>query len=123
MTERDDPFAILALAPTFDAAAVKRAYFAALQRHPPHSDPDGFRRVRAAYETLTAPGGLAVAFIETPVDAGAELARYRARFDRALAQAAVAAARSAADNTAVRRLKDVLVASSLEQALAAFGDS
>jgi hypothetical protein len=36
-------------------AEVKRAYRDALRRHPPDRDAEGFRRVRAAYETLSDP--------------------------------------------------------------------
>jgi hypothetical protein len=39
---------------TFDAAAARRAYLKAIKRHKPESDPEGFKRVRAAYEVLTA---------------------------------------------------------------------
>lgn len=38
-----------------DRAAIKRAYRAALGEHPPDRDPDGFRRVREAYELLVEP--------------------------------------------------------------------
>ena len=75
-----DPFAVLEIAPTLDAAAVKRAYFAQLKAHPPHADPDGFRRLRTAYEALTAPGGLALACAAAPVDTAAELAAWRGRW-------------------------------------------
>ena len=37
----EGPFAVLGIAPTLDLGAVKRAYFAALPRHPPHADPAG----------------------------------------------------------------------------------
>ncbi len=53
-----DPFDVLGIAPTDDLSAVKRAYFSALKVHPPHSDPAGFRRLRAAYDTLLKPGAL-----------------------------------------------------------------
>lgn len=56
MTYRADPFEVLALAPTLDRGAIKRAYFALLPRHAPHDDPEGFRRLRNAYETLMGPG-------------------------------------------------------------------
>ncbi len=51
----EDPFAVLGIAPTLDLGAVKRAYFAALPRHPPHADPAGFARLRAAYDALQSP--------------------------------------------------------------------
>lgn len=38
-----------------DATAVKRAYRKLTLAHPPDTDPEGFRRVRDAYELLTRP--------------------------------------------------------------------
>lgn len=38
-----------------DAAALRRAYRRRLAEHPPDRDPEGFRRVREAYELLAAP--------------------------------------------------------------------
>jgi hypothetical protein len=84
----EDPFSVLGIAPTLEVAAVKRAYFAALARHPPHRDREGFQRLRAAYEALMAPEGLAAAYAASPPDLVTELARYRARFDALLTQAA-----------------------------------
>jgi hypothetical protein len=80
------PFAVLGIAPTLDAAVVKKAYFAALAAHPPHRDPEGFARVRAAYEALSVPGALAAAYLASPLDLDGELSRYRERFDAALAR-------------------------------------
>lgn len=87
----NDAFEVLNLAPTLDRGALKRAYFAGLAKHPPHADPEGFRRLRAAYEALTAPGGLEGAFATAPPDVEALLSSYRARFDDALAKAATVA--------------------------------
>lgn len=61
-----DPFAVLAMTPSLDVAAIKRAYFAALQRCPPHRDPSGFQTIRAAYERLIKPGGAASALLSLP---------------------------------------------------------
>jgi len=36
-----------------DAAAIKRAYFAAVKVHSPDFDPEGFKAIRLAYETLS----------------------------------------------------------------------
>lgn len=88
MTMPDEPFAVLGLAPTLDAAAVKRAYFDALARHPPHQDPVGFQRLRAAYEALSRPGALAAAYLASPVDVAQLAQEARARFDAALRKAA-----------------------------------
>ena len=41
---------ILGIAPTSDEATIKQAYAACIREHRPDRDPEGFRRVRAAYE-------------------------------------------------------------------------
>ena len=40
----------LGIAPTSDEAVIKQAYAARIREHRPDRDPEGFRRVRAAYE-------------------------------------------------------------------------
>lgn len=75
---QSDPFAVLLLAPTLDAAAVRAAWAAAVKRHPPHADADGFARCRAAYEELNTPAKLRDAWLASPFDAAAELARLDA---------------------------------------------
>jgi len=97
------PFAELEIPATLDRGAVKRAYFAAIARHPPQGDPEAFRRVRAAYEALSAPGGLAAAYLQSPLDWDAELAPYRARFDGPLAQAREAVSRERGARASVER--------------------
>jgi len=47
--------ALLGVSPEDDAAAIKRAYRKLVVAHPPDTDPDGFRRVREAFELLTEP--------------------------------------------------------------------
>jgi|GEM_PF-4505633 len=42
---------------------IRRAYLRAVRRHPPERDPDGFRRVREAYETLSALGDTSPALL------------------------------------------------------------
>ena len=81
------PFSILEIEPTLDVAAVKRAYFRQLTLHPPHKDSEGFRCVRAAYEVLKQPSGLAAAYLEAGVDLEAAMAPYRQRFDAAFLEA------------------------------------
>ena len=47
-----NPFAVLGLEETADDAAIRAAYLAALRASPPDRDPEGFRRIRDAYEAL-----------------------------------------------------------------------
>lgn len=47
-----NPFAILGLDETADDDAVRAAYLAAIRRSPPDRDPEGFCRIRDAYEAL-----------------------------------------------------------------------
>ncbi|MBN1205126.1 MAG: hypothetical protein JXB05_09405 [Myxococcaceae bacterium] len=96
-----DPFAVLGLAPTLDLSALKRAYFAALARHPPHQDPEGFQRVRAAYEALTRPGALAAAYLSSPLDVRRLAEEARERFDAALKKASEEALAVRAKETSV----------------------
>jgi curved DNA-binding protein CbpA len=117
----DTPFSVLGIAPTGDLAAVKRAYFAALAKHPPHSDPEGFQRLRAAYEPLSSPEGLRAAFARVPPDVPAELARYRARHDDLLAAGAAAWTEGAAAAELGLRFKRAVMGMTLAEALSAFG--
>lgn len=92
-----DPFEALGLAPTTDLGAIKRAYFAALQRHPPHQDPEGFRRVRTAYEALQSPEARALRAVGARFDPVATLAALEARYGGAIAAAREAAGVVGAD--------------------------
>jgi len=47
-----DPFAVLGLDENADDEAVRAAYLHALRLAPPDRDPEGFRRIREAYEAL-----------------------------------------------------------------------
>jgi len=47
-----NPFAVLGLEETADDEAVRAAYLAAIRKSPPDRDPEGFRRIRDAYEAL-----------------------------------------------------------------------
>lgn len=48
-----EAFETLGLSPDADARAIKRAYHKLLKRHKPDSDPEGFRRVRDAFEVAS----------------------------------------------------------------------
>ena len=50
-----DPYAVLGLGPEASADEIKKAYFALVRAHPPERDPEGFRRIRAAYDRLNTP--------------------------------------------------------------------
>jgi hypothetical protein len=115
------PFGILEIAPTLDLAAIKRAYFAALTAHPPHSDPEGFKRIRSAYEALGSRGEAVSYLLRSAIDVEAELAILRQRHDAALARAGQASAASAADAARVARFTEGLARLKLEEALALFG--
>lgn len=90
MTASDDPFVVLGITPTTDLAAIKRAYFTALKLHPPHQDVEGFRRLRAAYETLQSSQRRATLALGRPLDVTAALAPLEARYGAAIAQARAA---------------------------------
>ena len=47
-----NPFAVLRIEETADDEAVRAAYLAAVRRSPPDRDPEGFQRVREAYEAV-----------------------------------------------------------------------
>jgi curved DNA-binding protein CbpA len=53
--ERLAAFERLGLEPSADATSIKQAYRRATLAHPPDTDADGFREVRAAYELLADP--------------------------------------------------------------------
>lgn len=83
---KTDPFAVLGLAPTLEHGAIKRAYFSLLPQHPPHADPEGFRRLRDAYELLMGPG-LFDAWAGADVDVDAELEAIERELGDRIAQA------------------------------------
>lgn len=103
MPPGDGAFEALGILPTANAAEIRRAYFAAVRRHPPHADPAAFRRIRDAYEALSSSGGRAAAFMLAPVDLAAELGALRRRFDAPLADAAAKSRSSGRGHDAVQR--------------------
>ena len=51
----EDPYVVLGLHPGASHLDIRTHYRAALRQHPPESDPEGFKRVRAAFEALRDP--------------------------------------------------------------------
>ena len=115
------PFALLGIAPTLDPLAIKRAYFAALTKHPPHSDPEGFKRIRSAYEALGSQGQVASYVLRSAVDVAAELARYRERHDASLERAGQARSAAATESARLARFVEGISRLDLNQALTFFG--
>jgi hypothetical protein len=68
----DDAWTILGLAPGAERAAIKRAYAVLLKQHRPDQDPEGFRRIRDAYEWLIARAGSAPSAPSMPLAPPAE---------------------------------------------------
>ena len=50
--QASDPYAVLGLDKMADQAEIKRAYFSLIRQHPPESEPENFKLIRAAYEEL-----------------------------------------------------------------------
>ncbi len=50
--QASDPYAVLGLDKTAGQAEIKRAYFALIRQHPPESEAENFKLIRAAYEKL-----------------------------------------------------------------------
>ena len=73
-----DCWHILGIAPTRDEAAIKRAYAQLLKKHRPDRDPDGFIRLREAYETALAGGEQYTPFSDDTADQPPELLDARA---------------------------------------------
>jgi curved DNA-binding protein CbpA len=51
-TEIGDPYKVLSLKRGVSHDEIRRAYFRQVREHPPETDPDGFKAIRAAYEQL-----------------------------------------------------------------------
>jgi len=123
-----DPFAVLKIAPTLDARAVRVAWAQAVRAHPPHADPEGFRRARAAYEQLQHARDLRAAWLSAPFSPVEARRGYEAEDEAKLAglreRLAVARAGQAADRAreaAPQRFGQVLATWTLAQWLARRG--
>lgn len=124
MTEQfadENPFLVLQISPTLDLAVVKRAYYTQLAKHPPHKDPEGFRRLRAAHDRLLQPHAMAAEYLACPLDIEGELRDYAARFDDAIAAVKSAQARERDSQIKMRRFDEVLSRTKLSELLARLG--
>lgn len=52
MTNPGDPYAVLGLKRGAGHDEIRHAYFRQVREHPPETDPEGFKILRAAYEQL-----------------------------------------------------------------------
>lgn len=50
--QAENPYEVLGLQRDAGEAEIKRAYFQLVRQHPPERDPEGFKRIRSAYEKL-----------------------------------------------------------------------
>ncbi|MCI0485666.1 MAG: DnaJ domain-containing protein [Blastocatellia bacterium] len=50
----ESPYKVLGVERNATEADIKQAYFKLVREHPPERDPEGFKRIRAAYEKLRA---------------------------------------------------------------------
>jgi len=112
----DDPFVTIGSPPTLDVTLIKRAYFAALAKTPPHSDPEGFRRLRAAYESLTDDKARALAFLRAPFDSARELMLFEATWGPRIAAVRERAARAQEEAHAVEGFVEHISRISLDEA-------
>jgi len=51
----EDPYAVLGVAPGATAEEARQAYFRMVRTATPEAQPEAFKRIRAAYETLRSP--------------------------------------------------------------------
>jgi curved DNA-binding protein CbpA len=51
-TSTGDPYAVLGLKRGASHEEIRRAYFRKVREHPPETDPEAFKAIRAAYEQL-----------------------------------------------------------------------
>jgi len=115
----ENPFATLGIAATLDLGRIKLAYFAALAKHPPHTDPQGFRAIRNAYESLQG-ARLTAAYLRAPLDLDAESTALAASLGP-LRERVVAEARSAGQLNRQIATFEALLALDLATALSRAG--
>ncbi len=54
LPQTDNPYSVLGVERSASEAEIKQAYFTLVRDHSPEHDPEGFKRIRAAYEKLRA---------------------------------------------------------------------
>lgn len=113
----ENAFVVLGIAPTIDVSLIKRAYFAALAKTPPHVDPEGFRRLRKAYDELLLPATRALAFLRAPADDQPELAHWEERFGARVRHAQAEGRRAALASKAADRFIERVSRMRLEDVL------
>lgn len=52
MIKMENPYTVLGIPKNALPEEVKKAYFSLIRRHPPEKDPQGFKRIRLAYDSL-----------------------------------------------------------------------
>lgn len=79
----ENPYKTLGIEYGATESEIKRAYFGKVREHSPESDPEGFKRIRAAYEKLRSSGERAETdlFLVDESDARLDASRLR-QFDR-----------------------------------------
>jgi len=48
----ENPYSVLEIPRNASLEEVKKAYFSLIRKHPPEKDPQGFKRIRLAYDSL-----------------------------------------------------------------------
>jgi curved DNA-binding protein CbpA len=118
MSVTDSAFSILGIQPTLDLGAIKRGYFARLPQVSPERDPDGFRRLRDAYEALLKFEGRALAFVRAPIESREVLsAELSDLTNETITKAANAAELRAGRTTLVSRFTERMSSLSFSQAV------
>jgi curved DNA-binding protein CbpA len=101
MTKPGDPYAVLGLKRGASHEEIRRAYFRQVREHPPETDPDGFKTLRAAYEQLRSAEQRAqtdLYLLQAPPPWEPPQQRILVRFDQSLPrQGILAAARALTD--------------------------
>lgn len=55
IVQPEDLYTVLGISPTSTADEIQAAYYRRVRKHPPEKDPEGFKRVQAAYDILSHP--------------------------------------------------------------------